>query len=212
MGYRQYFYGVDKTIVDEIRKCKTKEDLYNVFLKNNIECEKFDKEGGKIHYHCPLYNLNKEIFEFGKCYENSDEIYKHGNSLFTSIELNEEYEDERPIVCDESAILCAIEWNKQYIIKMYEHLINNTFENPFEKYNFSKEIDEKELHYQRLLSHCKDHLRWWKPEFGDYTAINLDKEKDVLAESWLYEHQIFDLVRIYKTFDWENKSLLFFGW
>lgn len=212
MGYRQYFYEIDKTIVDEIRKCKTKEDLYNVFLKNNIECEKRDKEDGKIHYHCPLYNLNKEIFEFGKGYENSEEIYKHGDSLFTSVELNEKYEDERPIVCDESAILCAIEWNKKHIIDMYEHLINNTFEKSFERYNFSKEIDEKELHYQRLLSHCRDHLRWWKPEFGDYTAINLDKEKDMLVESWLYEHQIFDLVRIYKTFDWENKCLLFFGW
>ena len=38
------------------------------------------------------------------------------------------------------------------------------------------------------------------------------KEKECLVSSWLYEHTIFDLVRIYKTFDWENKCLLFMGW
>lgn len=49
-------------------------------------------------------------------------------------------------------------------------------------------------------------------DFGDYTAINTNKEKESLVSSWLYEHTIFDLVRIYKTFDWENKCLLFMGW
>ena len=95
---------------------------------------------------------------------------------------------------------------------LYENLVNNTFEESLERYNYPSDIDEKELHYQRLLKHCKDHLRWWKPEFGDYTAINTNKEKECLVSSWLYEHTIFDLVRIYKTFDWENKCLMFMGW
>lgn len=167
---------------------------------------------GKISYYCPLYHLGKELFEFGKYYENRSDIYKHGDSLFTSNELNERYEDFGAIVCDEGAVLCAIEWQKQHIIKMYENLVNNTFEETLERYNYPSDIDEKELHYQRLLRHCKDHLRWWKPGFGDYTAINTNKEKESLVSSWLYEHTIFDLVRIYKTFDWENKCLLFMGW
>lgn len=211
MGYRQYFYEVEKSLVDGIRQCKTEEELYNFCIKNGIECDE-DEYDGEISYWCPLYNLGKELFEFGKYYENDSEIYKHGDSLLVGEELNKRYQDYGAIICDENAILCAIEWQKQHIIQMYENLINNTFVNSLERYNYPSEIDEKELHYQRLLRHCQDHLRWWKPKYGDYTAINADKEKDELVSSWLYEHTIFDLVRIYKTFDWQNKCLMFMGW
>jgi hypothetical protein len=211
MGYRQYFYEVDKSKVDGIRRCKTEEELYKFCVTNGIQCDKDDYDG-EISYYMPIYKLGKTIFEFGKYYENSSEIYKHCDSLFTSNELNERYEDYGAIICDENAILCAIQWQKQHIITMYENLVNNTFENSYERYEYLTEIDDKELHYQRLLRHCKDHLRWWKPGFGGYTAVNLHKEEEALAESWMYEHTIFDLVRIYKTFDWENKCLLFCGW
>ena len=211
MGYRQYFYEVDKSKVDGIRQCKTEEELYDFCVKNGIYCDK-DEDDDETYYYMPVYKLGRVLFEFGKDYENDDEIYKHGDSLFTSNELNERYSEYSAIICDENAILCAIEWQKQHIIKMYENLVNNTFEESYERYAYPNAIDEKELHYQRLLRHCKDHLFWWNPEYGDYTAINTDKEKDKIAESWLYEHTIFDLVRIYKTFDWENKCLMFCGW
>lgn len=211
MGYRQYFFEIDKSKVDGIRQCKTEEELYNFFIKNGIECDK-DEYDDKISYYCPLYRLGEELFEFGKYYENDSEIYKHGDSLFTSDELNKRYEEYGAIICDENAILCAIEWQKQHIINMYEHLIKNTFEDPIGRYKYPSEIDDKELHYQRLLQHCKDYLRWWKPKFGYYTAININKESKNIVDSWLYEHTIFDLVRIYKTFDWKNKCLMFMGW
>lgn len=211
MGYRNYFYEVDKYKVDGIRKCTTEDDLYNFCQLNHIECDKCEYDG-KVEYYLPVHHLGKELFEFGKYYENSDEIYQHGDSLFTSNELNKRYSDYGAIICDENAILCAIEWQKQHIIKMYENLVNNTFDDPCERYYYGKNIDDKELHYKRLLQHCKDHLSWWKPDFECHSAINTDKSRDNLVNSWLYEHSIFDLVRIYKTFDWKNKCLLFCGW
>lgn len=211
MGYRQYFYEVDKTIIDGFRKCQTEEELYDFCIKNGIKCDK-NEYNGEISFYCPLYHLGKQLFEFDKYYENDSEIYRHGDSLFTSNELNERYEDYGAIICDENAILCAIEWQKQHIISMYEHLIDNTFEEPIARYAYPSEIDDKELHYQRLLRHCKDHLTWWKMPYTDITAYDIDKEHDNLVQSWLYEHTIFDLVRIYKTFDWKNKCLLFCGW
>ena len=210
MGYRQYFYEVDKHIVDGFRKCQTEEELYKFCIANNIECSK-EEEYGKVYYSCPLYHIGKEIFEFGKYYENASEIYKNGDSLFTSNELNERYEDYGAIICDENAILCAIEWQKQHIINMYEHLVNNTFEEPYARGFYPSDIDDKELHYRRLLNHCKDHLDLWKPMFVE-SAFDLNKDRDNLVKSWLYEHTIFDLVRIYKTFDWESKCLMFMGW
>jgi hypothetical protein len=51
-------------------------------------------------------------------------------------------------------------------------------------------------------------LMWWER----LRAINLDPEDECITNSWLYEHQIFELVRLYKTIDWDNKCLLFYGW
>ena len=45
MGYRQYFYEVDKSIVEGFRKCKTEEELYDFCIKNSIECDKEEDDG-----------------------------------------------------------------------------------------------------------------------------------------------------------------------
>ena len=43
MGYRQYFYEVDKAKVEGIRRCKTEEELYNT----REEAEQALQKGGE---------------------------------------------------------------------------------------------------------------------------------------------------------------------
>ncbi len=42
----------------------------------------------------------------------------------------------------------------------------------------------------------------------------LDEEKTdgEIAKSWQYEYAIFNLVHIYRTFDWDNDYLIYSGW
>ena len=40
---------------------------------------------------------------------------------------------------------------------------------------------------------------------------DLDDDTDCIVNSWKYEYVIFELVRIYKTFDWKNDVLLYVG-
>ena len=54
MGYRQYFYEVDRSIVEGIRKCKTEEELYDFCIKNGIKCDKYEYNG-KVEYYLPVY-------------------------------------------------------------------------------------------------------------------------------------------------------------
>ena len=61
----------------------------------------------------------------------------------------------------------------------------------------------------RLIENANDSLMWWKYSDG---PADLNKEHEQLVNSWLYEHTYFELARIYKTFDWNNKSMLFMGW
>jgi hypothetical protein len=190
MGYRQYLYQVDKRFVEQIRACKTNEEYGEVFKAHVAGYEEEED-------YFPVYNLGKTLFEFGKYYENSGEMYKHGDSLFASEELNERYEDYGAIVLDKEGVLCAIEWQAEHIKSIYEDLMREKSTDRF----------DDRSQFDRLLDHVSGHLRWWK--FG---ACNLDANKDNVADSWLYEHTIFDLVRIYKTFDWDNCCMIFAGW
>lgn len=191
MGYREYLYQVDKKFVEKIRACKTNEEYLEV-VKAHIP----DADVSGDYF--PVYHLGKELFEFGKYYENGDEMYKHGDSLFQGEELRKEYADYNAIVLDESGLLCAIEWQQNRVLSVYEDLLREKSElNTF----------DKRTQQERMQDHIESHLRWWK--FG---ACNLNKDSDHVASSWLYEHTIFDLVRIYKTFDWKNNCLIFAGW
>ena len=192
MGYREYIYEVDAELVEKIRACTTNEEFVELCKSISACCN--DIEDGYI----PVYRLGRELFEFGKYYENSDKMYEHGDSLFASEELRERYKDYNAIVIDKSGLLCAIEWQRKRVMSIYEDLLK-------EKSELNEYDDRPQL--ERLKEHARDHLRWWK-----YGGCDTEETRERLAASWLYEHTIFDLVRIYKTFDWEHKRMLFFGW
>lgn len=45
-----------------------------------------------------------------------------------------------------------------------------------------------------------------------FKPYNLDIGVDKIVETTRYEYAIFELVRIYKTFDWENDVMVFYGY
>lgn len=197
MGYRQYLYSVDTWLIDEIRKCQTEEGFVKTMQKFRNEIVEYDSFDD--HYYVSLHNIGKVLFEFGKYYENSDEMYKHGDSLFSSEELRELYEDYGAIVLEPDGLLCALGWQRNHVIEMYEDLLREKSERDWDS---RPQLD-------RLIENAKDYLAWWK--YGDGPAdLNLNRSR--LVSSWLYEHTYFELVRIYKTFDWDNQSIIFLGW
>ena len=58
--------------------------------------------------------------------------------------------------------------------------------------------------------HIKDYNSWWRTHWRN--AFNLDENDECICNSWLYEHQIFELVRLYKTIDFEKYDLVFLGY
>lgn len=195
MGYRHHIYEVDKGLVEKIRACKTNGEYIKVCAENFPEYSRDEDEDDDYF---PIYDLGKELFDFGKYYENADKMYEHGDSLFSSEELREAYQDYNPIVLDKSGLRCAIEWQKERVRSIYSDLLN-------EKSALNKYDDRSQL--ERLQAHARGYLFWW-----GVNPCDLDESKERLASSWLYEHTIFDLVRIYKTFDWDSKCLVFLGW
>ncbi len=195
MGYRHYLYAVDKELVGKIRKCKTKEELITL-MKTEAPDSVSDGSEDEDSY-VRLYDIGKKLFEFGKYYPNADNMYEHGDSLFTSDELNKKYADYGAIIIDPDGLKCAIDWERQHVAEIYEDLLREKSVDPFD--DRSQEL--------RMRDHAESYLRWWK-----YDPANMDMSSENIVSSWLYEHEYFELVRIYKTFNWGKSQIMFMGW
>ena len=58
-------------------------------------------------------------------------------------------------------------------------------------------------------SYIEEQIRRWSN--AKTLVYNIDKDKEKLVSSWEFQYELFDLVRIYKTFDTEKYHLLWLG-
>jgi hypothetical protein len=201
MSYRHRVYKLPKSFIEDCRACDTKEDFQNIYIKYCTD-ERVDIESLREENYWPLYHLGKQLFDFGDGYGNAEKMYLHGDSLFNSIELREAYDHNCPIVLDESGLLCAIEWNRNKVADIYEDLMR---EKSSDRWNTQNQFD-------RMKAHIHDKCQEWRnTDFPDLKPYDLSDSKSIVS-SWLFEYQIFDLVRVYKSIDWENDCILFYGW
>lgn len=191
MGYRHYFFEVDKKDVEKV-KDKTYEELMEIAKEYGAEIE---EDEDWFYFNNDKFMNKKCIYEFGKLYwdDTAERIYSKGVPLFTIKDTQDAFDDYYPYVMGSDAMLEAIEIYKEKIINYYEDLLK---EDTLENLN------------ARFTHHIDDMLLRWK-RFG---VIDTDLERERISKSWMYEHQIFELVRLYKTIDWDNKCLLFYGW
>ena len=197
MGYRHYFYEIPKTEIEEIKKCKTNDDFCNWAESKGYDVDRYEGE----EPYCAAYNIGKMIFEFGKYVEWAFGMQEKNESIFVSEELKERYADYCPVICSQEDFLFVINCYKQKIINFYKSLLD------------VDEIDKahKITIEEKCERHVKAQLHEWENNFG-LCPIDTDLSHSYINTSWLYEYAIFELVRVYKTFDWENNTLMLLGW
>lgn len=81
MGYRQYFSKVNRKKIEQIRDLD-REGLIKWCKENDVPLEEYNKEE-----YIDMFEIfdklgAKQVFEFGKYYENADEVMKNGKVLF----------------------------------------------------------------------------------------------------------------------------------
>lgn len=210
MGYRHYFYTVDIAECDVVENM-TYSQLVEYCKSHSPEAYELDEysDGTKEEYINFFKILNQtEIFEFGKLYyeDTADRIYSHGIPLFKQKETQEYFDDYNPYRMGKDGLLEAINIYKQKIIDYYKDILTD---GAVQILPFGIELKREDIKsLDKFISHVEDELMWWE-KLG---AVDLDESTDRISKSWMYEHQIFELVRLYKTIDWEKKCLLFYGW
>ena len=78
--------------------------------------------------------------------------------------------------------------------------------------NYKKKVTS---YYQEMFdsedpTKSKDHFRNMLSEWT-LNPLNMDEESPAISDSWKYEYQVFELVRLLKTFDWDNYVLFYYG-
>lgn len=200
MGYRHYLYAIPKKQIAEIQACKTNSDLID-FAKRygyNVDYDATDSGEGWI----PPYDIGTELYELGKHSEISHELESEKICVFTSEELKNMYDGYGFALLSKDDFIAIIESYRQNIVSYFQNLLE------LQKYPIipSKSTIEEQWKY-----YIEDKLERWQGKWGS-TPLNLEENTDRITNSWLYEYSIFELVRLYKTFDWENDNLVLMGW
>ena len=207
MGYRHYFYKVKKEDVEAV-KDMTYEQLLQYAEEKTVEIDEWD--GKKSFYFNDNKFLNKEeVHEFGKLYwdDTAERIYSKGCPLFSIKETQNKFCDYVPYVVGKEGLLEAISIYQEKVVKYYKDLLVDGQDRHIPFGITIRQEDVKSI--DKLLSHIEDKIRSMT-----YRGIaNIDeKNKWLVTPSWEYEHSIFNLVHILKTIDWEEDTLLFYGW
>ena len=207
MGYRHYFFLVDKTETESVKNLDYAK-LYDL-AKNYYHSETWDEDDEKDFYFNDDKFMNKTvIFEFGKLYwdDTADRIYNTGTPLFLNKQTQEKLSDYNPYIVGKAGLLEAITIYNKKIINYYKTFINEETPDNIRLLQIDDIIPK--LNLSVCAEHIQDYLYWW----SGGRALNLDCKTKMISNSWLYEHQIFELVRLYKTINWETQTILFYGW
>ena len=203
MGYRHYMYIVPRKMVSDI--CEMSYAELKEYAKQHGVLKE-DCEGSWVYLN-DLIGRNT-FFEFGKYYENAENIYKLGKPLFIITDTQEYFEEYNPFVVDKDAVLCAIEDYRQKVIKFYKELLQTQ-----EEYDATHDTWERRrgTQEQKIRRHLESQLDEWENPFG-LLPYDLSEKSNRVVKSWLYEYETFEIVHQLKMMDWENYTLVFYGW
>lgn len=205
MGYRHYFYKVDKADVKKIKDL----DLKGIFDYAKEVGAEVEEEDDWFYFNDDKFLNKKEVFEFGKLYwdDTAKRIYNKGEHLFTNKEAQEIVSDYVPYVVGKDGVLEAIKIYEEKVLKYYKDLLVDGKDCSLPLGITIRKEEVKSI--DKLVEHIEDKIR--SISYRGLADTN-EKYRWTVTSSWEYEHSIFNLVHILKSVDWETETILFYGW
>jgi Ni,Fe-hydrogenase I large subunit len=217
MGYRNYLAKLSKKEYNKIKKYNKKQ----WYKYNNTPLD--DWVG--------VYKIGKPIVELGKYVNSFDE--KLFNPVFLNEKLQKNYEDNSELyIVGKRFLEILIDRYAENIRSNYSNMINifykdgkciSDFYNS-KKYDwidnkctfdFSKITDEEQTALYNCINHLLDMGREWGicsyPNQSNRNPYILKKDSLIIS-SWKYEYAIFELVRIYNSFNWKKCVMIYYGY
>lgn len=213
MGYRTYIGSMPKKEYNKI-KSMSREKLIEHY---NLEFEKDDNYLGMS-----VYDFGESLYEFGK-YTEFEPPKKSLKTFFKNKELNKYFTEEHDFnIVTKEFLEYIIESYKKRISDYYNNMINPFFDKSdflnsiktdynHTKYNTTFDFTKITQEEQNALYKIIEHIRNMRTEWTSLTPYNLENGNSITS-SWKYEYGIFELVRIYKSFDWKRNVMIYYGY
>ncbi len=201
MGYRTYIGEISKTEWEKVT---------DLSLEELRKLHNEDPEDGWVS----MTDLCKELYELGKYTEFDDS--KFYTPFFRNKETQDYYSGDHDFhIVGKDFFEHIINHYSNNVRKYYDEMLKS-FWNPETK-DFNIDLTELTPEYKKSLYLCVEHCRSMGMEWGVATWFGKDdpynlEDGDSVTTSWKYEYSIFELVRLYKTFDWENNLLIYYGY
>lgn len=224
MGYRTYIGYIPKEEYNKIKDYTVKE-IYEHKNKN------YNKEDEVLGEYLGSYELVTELYGFGKYTEFDDK--KFYKKVFSNIDTDKFFcRDGDFWIVEKEYLEHIIDHYFNKVKGFYEEMlipfINknkyseflNTIKLEYDQnhnanhtFDFSKITQEQQNAFFKIIEHIRNNSTDWGVNtiFKDHRPYNLTRG-DEITTSWKYEYNVFELVRIYKTFDWENNIMIYYGW
>ncbi len=203
MSYRTYLYVVDKKKFTKLKKLNTQE-LWTTLGKKPDEYA-FDDESSKLYLpywrNVLEYADGKEIAELGdvlfyKKYKIN--TYDYLKNIFKNKKIQNYYNSESELMIAKPELLDAIiDVYLKRIEDNYTELLIDDSKNPKDELGYPLKPQ-----LERLQKEIRDQLSWLK-------FINDSDDKWCLATSWLYAHEVFNIIHIKKMFDSKKQVLIY---
>ena len=192
MSYNEYLMQVPNNLVHDLQTTSSLDGLEEIIKKYNLESDAdiSDDEG---HSYLAVRSLGKKVHDLGIYFEDLDIFEKHSTPLLVG-EVEKEYTDYNLRILTKEGLLSIINMYRDKTLRYYKNLL--------------KEGKEKPIKYSTFVASQITYL--CDGDKLEYFA-NLDNDDLRVTRSTLYEHAIFNLISIYKFFDWDNNTLIFYG-
>jgi hypothetical protein len=194
-----------------------------------IEFYNIEKEENGFWYK-GVYEFGEELYEFGK-FTDFNIPKKFIKPFFKNEKLMLKYNEYDFFTIKKEVLELIINHYQEKIKKYYNEMVNPIFgldnsgnqiesnlldsikikyTHPDNDYLFDlSNITQKK---QNALYNMINHVKRMQIEWVDLTPFDLNDGKQIITNSWKYEYGIFELVRIYKSFDWKKNLMFYYGY
>lgn len=215
MGYSEYLVRIKKDTINEVRDF-TYEDLLSKMKENKGDVDLLFDDS---IYLPDLFKVlgGEQLYDFGKDFDLDlikSVVKEH---LFTNKDTTEAFNDYKPMILKDDAILRFINYYEEKV-KRYNDLLltepemyGDYAENPSKPNPLNpRDLDDilaNDFIVKRIVLDFISKRRSWK----NGAILNKHQDHESLTYSSLYEYSVFDLLTIHKQLDNEQYYYIFYG-
>lgn len=189
MGYRIYIAKAPKKEIEEIQRMNYQEalDKFNTLVDPDED----------PYLPSPYKVAPIQLHELGKGVDFVAELRDFGDDIFTFPEAENYHIDYDLFTINRDGLLYIIEDYRKKVVSYYKMLVD------------SYDVVGAEVTTTPEMHIKKKFQSWNETRYFNY---DLREDKSSIVSSWEYEYAVFELVHILKTTDFENDTLVIYGY